>query len=226
MDRTFGYQLRKTSLYCFVAFLSMTALLAIVFVLFGDFGHFEVKVLTTTGIITVCGICSLCCGGFAESRGHYIIAGAGAGLSYISGALLISGIWFEMQSRLGWEVMIVVTIFAIAAALSLALLIARLKRNHLWIQVATVAIILVLGMLSSLVILGDIDNDAMLKVIVVLAILVALGTLVIPVLHKINKSEKTEDRKITLTRLEDGRYICGDGRIFELKELGGDRQEG
>ncbi len=207
----------KASLYSFVGFLAVTALLAIGSVLSGRFGEFELKVLATTSVIAVASICSLCCCAYS-ARSKTLLPGLGGILVAGLGAtMLISGVWSEVPSEGYWKTTAILSVLAIACAHTLALLSVRLRPAHLWIQSATTVTILVLAGVISGMIVGEVDDKGMFKLVAVLAILAALETLVVPILGRLNKSQPEPlPQTLVLTERQDGKFQDRGGRVYEV----------
>jgi hypothetical protein len=210
---------RKAFLYCFIAFLAISAFLSIVIVLAGSFSKFEIKVLLTSFTIAGASICCLCCSAFSQqSRNPFAILGMA--MSIASGALIILGLWMENESTPYWKSTAVVSVLAVAFAHFFALMTARIDRSYTWVRIVTGLTIFSLASIISSMIIWEIDNEWIFKTIVALAIIAALETLVIPILHKLSKKTVVSPRAtITLTQRDDGTYESETGRIYELKEI-------
>jgi hypothetical protein len=213
-------RVRKGSLYSFIAFLGISALLAITSVLSGKFGEFEIKVLITTSVIAVASICSLCCSAYTSRSQNSLPGVAGVSFAGISAAMLIIGVWAEMDSEGYWKTTAVLSVFAIAFAHSLALLAVRLRPTHSWLQLGTAINIFALAAIISIMIVGEIDGEGMLKLVAILAILAGLETLVIPIVGRLAKTALSQVREtLSLTKREDGVYEDKRGRLYEVNEM-------
>lgn len=221
----FGEWLRRASLYSFIGFLSLTALLAIVAVLFRSFGEFEIKVILTTVTITLASICCLCCGAYIQVSGHRGLGLTGIGVALLAALLLAGLIWFEWDADFYLKTTAITSICAVAFAHGFALWIARPKPGHRWVQMAVSLTIYTLASCLCLMILFEHFEDLAWRGIAALSILAALGTLVIPILHRIARAEEKEKPEIlVLTRDSDGYYTDRDGRLYELRELGSNKE--
>jgi hypothetical protein len=211
---------RKGFLYSFIVFLAISALLAITSVLFGKFGEFEIKVLVTTSVIAVASICSLCCSAYTSRSQNALPGIAGISVAGVSAAMLIIGVWTEMDSEGYWKTTAILSVFAIAFAHSLALLAVRLRPTHSWLQLGTAINIFALAAIISGMIVGEIDDEGVFKFVAVLAILAALETLVIPILGGLAKAELRQVREtLSLTKREDGIYEDERGHLYEVNEM-------
>lgn len=214
-------RMRKGSLYSFIAFLSASALLAIGCVLFGDFRGFVMKVLITTSVITVASICSLCCSVHAGRTANFLPGVAGIFLAGVSATMLILGVWTRMHPVGYWKTSGIVGVFAVAFAHSLLLLAIGLRRTHRWLRLAAAINIFALAGLISFMILNEIDDDmGVFRLLIVLAILAALETLVIPILARMAKVRPTQARQtLSLTKREDGSFEDERGQLYEVNEM-------
>jgi len=213
-------RVRKGSLYSFIVFLSISALLAITSVLSGKFGEFEIKVLITTSVIAVASICSLCCSAYSSRRQNSLPGIAGVSLAGVSAAMLILGVWTEMHSDGYWKTTAILSVFAVAFAHLLALLAVRLRPTHSWLQIGTAITIFSLAAFISYLILGEFNDEGAFKLVAVLAILAALETLVIPILGRLAKAKPNQAKQtLSLIKREDGMYEDQQGRLYEVNEM-------
>jgi hypothetical protein len=223
-------RLTKSFLYSFILFLSISALISIVAVLGGKFSEFEVKVILTSVVIALSSICCMCCGAFIQWRGIRAPGYVGMALALLAGALLIIAMWAEIDDKEYYKVSVTVSVFAIAFAHFLVLCVATLKPGHLWVRVvAGIAIFCLAALISGLVIGEDFNGEGVWKLVAVLAIVVALTTLTIPILHRIGRAELAESAeslsapsardRLVLTPRPDGTYAAGDGRIYRVTEI-------
>ena len=204
----------------FIVFLALSALLAIGIVLFGDFGDFEVKVLITTTVVACASVGSLCCSAYAGRTGKRPPAIAGIAVTAAAAALVVAGAWAEADSEVYWKPTIVLTVYALAFAHALAVLAVRLGPARAWLPVATAMNTFALASLTAFMILFEVDADAAFKLVVVLAILAALGTLVVFVVARMDKARAGQATStLSLTHREDGLFEDAEGRRYEVHEV-------
>jgi len=113
-------------------------------------------------------------------------------------------------------------VFGVAWGHLLGLCLASLKSSHRWVLAVTgIAIVLLAIVLSALIIGESWDEEEVMKFIAVLSIIIAAGTLAIPILHRIDRSAAAEagEKKLILSRRPDGTWHAPDGRIFVVREL-------
>ncbi|PZD70457.1 hypothetical protein C1752_12028 [Acaryochloris thomasi RCC1774] len=212
--------LKKISLYTFIAFLSISAFFAIASVLTGRFGEFELKVLITTSVIAIASICSLCCSAYSSRKQNTVPSYSGIALAGASAVMLILGVWAEIAAEGYWKSTAILSIFAFASAHSLALLAVRLRAEHAWVQFVTVINIFTFATVISATILGEISNEGNVKFVTMLAILAALETLVIPILGRLVKVKGSQVREVlSLTKRVDGAYEDKHGTLYEVKKI-------
>jgi hypothetical protein len=210
----------RASLRSFIVFLSLSALFAIATVLFGEFGDFEAKVLATTSVIAIASICSMCCSAHARRKRASLLSVGGILLAVAAAAAVTVGIWAQFDCESYWKTAGILGVFALAAAHALALLAVRLPTPHRWLQIVTAANIAVLAIVIASMIVVESGDRAAMKLLAVLAILVALETLVIPIVARL--SGEVGDRAngtLSLTRREDGLYEDRHGVVYDVKPL-------
>jgi hypothetical protein len=212
--------LRKGALYSFVVFLSISALLAIGCVCGGKFGELEVKVLLTTLTITLASICALCCGAYAKHGRSAVPSACGIALAGMTAALVIVGVWMEIEQEGYWKAAAVLGVFTVASAHALALLGVRLAPGHGWLKVGAAAAIGLLAAVLSGMIMESVSDDHW-ELVAVLAIIGALATLVIPIMSKAagGRAPAAAAGALVLRPRGDGLYSDEAGAVFEVKRV-------
>ena len=227
---TVAEKIKRGSLYCMICFWALGAIFAIVTVLTGQFKWFEIKVLLTAITIALASICALCCSIYTVRSGRKEPGLAGITLAVLSAALIICGLWFEIGMRTNFEVVYwkttaILAIFAVAFAHSLALLCVRLPRKFLWLRIATTVNMFLIASAVSIMLVWEIEEDGAFRLVIVLAILAALATLIIPILSKVmNLEGKGETSpQLILTEREEGLYEDPGGNLYRVEKVEGDR---
>jgi hypothetical protein len=211
-------QFRTASLYSFIVFLALSAVVAIISLLSGAFGSLEVKVLLTTTVVALASICALCCSSYASQ--HVPLPGIiGIILAIVSGVLLIAAVWLEISQEFFWKPTVVLSIFTVAIAHLLALLTVRLHQ-YKWLPIATAISIVALAFILSFIVVTEFELPT--RLIAVLSIIVALETLVIPILSRIQNHDTRET--LVLSKRPDGSYQSTNGKIYQVTELSEDTQ--
>jgi hypothetical protein len=152
--------------------------------------EYQFKILMTTGIVAGASVCGLACGG-CMTRGHRVLPTAGLVLTGVSAALLLVGMWAEVNVHWYWMTSVSLVFFAIACSHLSMLFMANLAGGYWWAYL--VAYQLILGraaLLAGGVVFEWFDrNDGYWRLTGVVAILVAAITLLIPVFHRFSREE-------------------------------------
>ena len=175
-------RLKRPSLWAFIGFLVVTAIVAIVAVVSGDFGDFEAKVLITSLIISGASVCVMAYAIFAERTGHVRVGQVGVVLTVVAAGLLLVGMWSERGEDAFWKATLTLLILAVGLAYALLLMLPELKGKQRWIHTTSSLSIATLAGMSIIGIWAEFSEDWFIRLLAVVAILVALQTLVIPVL--------------------------------------------
>jgi len=216
-------RLQKIALYCAIGCLSAAALFAIVVVVVGDFNEFEIKALLTAITIGCTAICVLVSAAYRHPVLGPKIGYLAIALQILAAAMLIGGMWVETHEDAYWQSAGVLATFGIGLAHALGLLSARLRPNQRWFQYLAAGLIFIICGLISLLIMdfwGRFNDDLLMKALIVLSILVALATLVIPILHVIAKAQRSREQgALVLMPSGDGTFLTRDGRRFDVREI-------
>jgi hypothetical protein len=215
-------KLRRLSLKVFIGFLGLTALIAMISVLTGTFGKVEVKILATTFTISAASICSMLCAAFIDKKKLVQLGLLGILLSVSAAIMLIIGMWWEIRSDVGEKVTITLSVFAVAFAFAFLLVLPKLDDRQKWVQlVSSVSIgILALQMVIAVWLEGYIKlNDWYYRLLAVVAIIVAMETLVIPILMKLRKAEGQKKDRIVLEKVDGDVYRDAAGKRYRLTEV-------
>ena len=175
-------RLKRPSLWAFIGFLVVTAIVAIVAVVSGDFGDFEAKVLITSLIISGASVCVMAYAVFAERTGQVRVGQVGVAFTVVAAGLLLVGMWSERGEDAFWKATLTLLILAVGLAYALLLMLPELKGKQRWIHTTSSLSIATLAGMSIIGIWAEFSEDWFIRLLAVVAILVALQTLVIPVL--------------------------------------------
>ena len=184
----FMSEFRKGALYGFIAFLSLTALLGIVGILMGGRGWEEFRIVLTSFTVAISSVCFFISALYAERTDNSVLGWIGIGLACISALSVLLLIWGDFGGggwfwRFAW----IATIFAIAAAHCLGVLAIALVPHHQWVQWVTTIMIGLLAVILAGAVAQESFSDLPWREVTVLTILVLLGTVVVPILGKIEK---------------------------------------
>jgi len=213
-------EIRKSLLWSFIIFLSITALIAIVAVLSGDFGETQLKVLGTTFAISTASICAMSCAAFIEKHGKNIFGFAGIIFAIASSALSIAGMWAEISGADFWKTTVVLIISAVSIAYALLLLIPNLAENHQWTQTVTVICIAILALELIAAVCAEIDNTGFYRLVAVTSIVTVLMTLVVPICLKLRGKVPADHLDhLVLRKVADDIYTDQSGRRLRVTEI-------
>lgn len=217
----------RAFLNAFIAFLALSALVSIVAILGGKFGEFEIKVVLSTITIAIASLCGLSCAAYGRKTGHHELSVSGVALALLSAGLIIGGMWTGADAGAYWKTTVVLSVLSVACAHFFGLALASLRPSHQWVLVmAGVAIFALAGIISVQILAESWAEEGVLKLMAVVSILIAMATLTIPILHRMDRAPaEGKGEKITVTRSTDGTYRADDGRVFVLRESAEDRHE-
>jgi hypothetical protein len=214
MDAT--HSLKRPLLYLLVASVILAVILGISIVLRNQWGWFEIRVILTTLTIAAASVCGLACDVSRALRGYNLLPRAGLILTIIAACLILLGMWSDSNSSAFWKTTICLSVFAIATAHACLLSIARVARRFRWVQTVAYQVIFGLALLIALMIIWELDNQRMFQFVAAMSILDAGLTLLIPILHRISKTDPTTPPPLTL--FEEKNVAVIDGEILQLKK--------
>jgi hypothetical protein len=194
--------IRQKCLYSVGAFMIIVALITIFCVLFGFAEPFDGRVLATLSVMMVSCACSLGCIGYLNRAVGPVPSICGLILVFLAAILLLLGVWTQTQSEAYWKATGILCIFAIASGYSFGLLVVPLRIAHRWIPLATVASVLVLSVVVSVMIVLDIkrtDTDPWFRVLAVVGMLAGLGSLLVGIMAAFHKTESLSTQAISGT---------------------------
>lgn len=208
--------MKKNLLYVLIGSIVASAGLAIFFVLRDEWGWFEIKVLLSTCTIAVASLCGLACELSRTIRGLNLLPRSGVLLTLVTATLYLIGIWPEIDSEIYWKSVAVLTIFVFAVVQASLLSIARLAKRFSWVYMLTLQVVFGLAILCSVMCVFEIDDDRTMRFLIALSIVDAALTLVIPVLHRISKSDP--QGQLLISPLEERSLDTIDQEIKQLQE--------
>ena len=219
--------LRRSFLRFAIVFLALTALVALVSVLTGTFGELQARILGSSTTISLACVTAMACAAYRERGRHPRLGEIGIACSAIAATLMLVGIWAEIQvvdRELFWKTVFLTMIWAFACAHAQLLCLPRLHDAHRWTQNAAVAAIVTLTTLGSIALLAEIDEEWLARVMIALAIVVALFTLVVPILAKMRKADvpaesRDTTEQLVLVRGADGVFRDGAGVSYRVERL-------
>ncbi|QDT01861.1 hypothetical protein K227x_02300 [Rubripirellula lacrimiformis] len=216
--------LKTPFLYGLIGSVLLGAVLGIIAVLRNTWHWFEVQVMLTTVIVAVSSLCGLACDSFRTPKGMNLMPKAGLAFVGMAAALLLTGVWGEVDSEEYWKATICVCIIAVAIVHVGLLSIAKLASRFQWVYLVGSQIIFGFALLLCATVIGQIESSEVWRLIAALSIVVAAISLVIPILHRISRmgsrgdtlQSPVVDRNLASIDDEIGRLQI---RIAELQRL-------
>ena len=222
--------LRRAFLWSFLGCLGVTALIAIAVVVGGEFNETMARVLGTTGTVSAGSVLAMACAAFRERE--RLTGTIGIALAAVASVMLVALLWRDHVDEDQGRATLLAVIYAVSMAHAELMLLGRLPARYRWVQRALVALIALMALMLTPVIYGWFDDhEGVARTLGVLAILIALGTLAVPVLLWISRSERAEAEaaalaaaggpraplRRTLERQPDGSWRGDDGAVSELR---------
>jgi hypothetical protein len=179
---------KKIALYGLIISLILSALAGIYIFLFGEFRETEEKILITTMSLACFSLCGLCCS-FLYNKNRYIGLALG-GLIFSAATFLYSIviIWVNINDDIVFRSFFISMIITICTAHGcLMLLVVPVRKLILYLRTFTLFFNVAFGIMLSLIIILDtlIEEDFFFRLLGVFAILVVLGSILTPLLHKV-----------------------------------------
>lgn len=216
--------LKRPLLYALVGSVVLGALLGIALVMQNTWGWFEVRVMLTTVTVAIASLCGLACDLSRTPRGANILPRCGLLLTLVAASLILVGMWTDMNKDGFWKVTASVSIFAVATVHICLLSIARLAKRFRWVYFVACQVIYGLAVLLSVIVFWELENERMFRFVAMISIVDAALTLVIPLLHRISR---TDDLQATIAGPMAARNVAAieveigalKKRIAELEKL-------
>jgi hypothetical protein len=175
--------MRRVFLVVAVGSITLGAILGVTALLWGGFGETEGKVLATSLLVTLASGLSLAAVPALDAGRLWVIPHAGIAGAVVGSLILITGVWEEFDPE--WLPKLGVSFVVPAAAAALASLLSAWElpgRAGVLPTIVDGVATLAAGMVVA-GIWGELDSSVYWRVFGVVAVLLAAGILVIPVLH-------------------------------------------
>lgn len=216
---------KKFFLYLLVCSIALSAIMGIWAIISGDFGELQGQILGTTLTVVGTSILGLACGAFLESPRSQntplrIVPVAGIILSVVSALLALWMIWTSFNNDTGViKTFFICLIFAFSLAQLSLLSLARLAKRFGWSLTAAFVVILLLDSIISLVIVfaSGSENEFVFRVIGVLSVAAAALTVMIPIFHRLSRTEFV-DENIPLVTEIDAEINRLEARLAQLRK--------
>jgi hypothetical protein len=185
---------QRSLLAGFIASISLCGLVGIYCLAVGGMGPTEGRILATTATVGGCSLLAMAAAVPWELRRWHPIGPLGLVGVLLALSLTLIGIWGEWRF-LGedyYRAMGVSWVFAVGLPHVGLISLARVKRQWEILRLATVLAIALLACQISISILWRIDDEAWWRMIGIISILVACGTIATPILHRLSKLAERE----------------------------------
>lgn len=212
--------LRKSSLRASVGFLILSALFAVWVVLTGKFGDFEIRVLLTTLSISVASMCAMACGAHIEKTKHIIFGAVGVSFSALSLLMTQIVIWEIVDTTWFWKLCWSCVVISFALAHALLLNLPDLASNRLWLRYFADASVGSLAVLVMYLVWHEHSlGEDYFRLLVVLGIVIALLSILIPIFSKLNGASKVHDDSLLLKNVSNDIYADQAGNYYKLLKV-------
>ena len=211
--------MKNKFLITFLVFLAATALLGILSIASNSLGDTGTKILSTCAIISFSSVLAMICSIFIEKKEYRVARVGGICMSLFSGFFAISCVIFEPRQDgfLGFAF----ALAAVAYVHCLGLYIPKLRDGFSWVQLLAVIInALFYGQILLALILGS-GKIISMTLVGSNAVLVAFGTLAVPIVSKITggNDRASENRELKLSLVAENQYRDELGRKYQVIEL-------
>ncbi len=218
--------LRRSFLRVAIVFLALTAFVALGSVLTGEMGELQARILGSSTTISLACVTAMACAAYRERGQHPRLADFGIGCAAVAATLMLYGLWAQitvLDKELFWKSVFLTMIWAFACAHAQLLSLPTLQATHRWTQHTVVAAIVTLTTIGSFAILLEIDAEGITRLLIALAIVVALFTLVVPILAKMSRTDgeanATESERLVLMRGVDGVFRDALGIAYRVDRI-------
>ncbi len=192
------------------------AIAGVVIILRGQWNWFEVRVMITTIVLAVASLCGLACDLSRTPRRSNGLPYVGMLLTFVTTVLLMIAIWPEFESEWYLKTIGVFAIFTLATVQVCLLSIARLAKRFSWVYLIAIQIVYGLAILASVMLVWEIDGDRALRFLAALSIVDAALSLLIPLLHRISRTDTNNDRP--LNAMEERNVDSIDRELIRLRK--------
>ena len=207
-----NFNLKKFFLYLLICSIALSALMGIWAILSGEFGDLQARVLGTTLTVVGTSILGLACGAFLEnprsrsSNALFAVPLAGIILTILSALITLWLIWgvTGWQEEGVYKTLFVSIMFAFSLAQLSLLSLARLSKRFRWAIVTAYAAVLILASIVSVLIIIEPNSDdgTVMRLIGVLAVVDAALTVMIPILHRLSRTEFVDVEMPSVTAID------------------------
>jgi len=211
--------MKKTILYILIATFCLSALLGIGIIVLDLWNELTEKVLLTTVTIFGFSIPTLCCSTLYEKKTHNIFAIIGIVICLLSGFYVLGLVWEIFSDNFDDVFKLFLTGITLSASFAHLSLMLLINNEDPAVKNSKIATIVVSAIMDFMILFAIwIDEDFFTwQVYAIVAILIALGTIVTPILNKVRSGlEKKETLKKTMVE-EQGEKV--NNKIAEIETL-------
>jgi len=202
-------RLHRLALHCCIGFFCVAALWGILLILTGGFNWLGLRVLITATTVSVAGGCLMACTSFGVRTVYKPLAVVGAGVVVLAATLLMIGVWGEVDSEGFWRLTGVTTVWGIAITHGFTILAMRVHPRYQLIQFVVTFTAAVLALMVSAPIIDDslfgryIDETWYFRLMAVVAIVLALGTILMPIFKRLSRGEMESEEDVEASTTTD-----------------------
>jgi hypothetical protein len=180
---------RRSLLFSFIVSLCMCGAIGIYTLVFGKFSWLEVQVLLTTCEIGGASILAMV-GAIAWDTRRWHPLGPIAMIVVVIALLMLISVTWGLRPDIAGDLYEKLTFSVCIAAVALPhiclLSLARLHRGFEWVRFGTIGVIVALAAIILWIVLTPAGGDEWMRLIGVLAIVDACGTIAVPILHRVS----------------------------------------
>lgn len=188
---------KTIALWFLIISVGLSALLGIFAILSGTFGNFEARIILTTVTISAASVCALAAGALWESHDSRTLPRIAVALAAIAAAVIIIGIWARISDEEFWKFAASIGVLAIASAQACLISLARLAPRFAWTRTVTLIAIISLAAQIIFVLYGDVRDEGFFKALGANAILVAALTIMMPIFHRLSRGDLSGEKAFT-----------------------------
>ncbi|MBN2475877.1 MAG: hypothetical protein JXB62_14795 [Pirellulales bacterium] len=204
------WSLKRVLLYSVIGALALCALLGIYCFLFGQFGETEAKILATTVGVCFYSLTAMACFAVLERRRSAVLAIPGLGTCAAGMLVLLGVVWLEgYKDEVAMKTAAVLAMFAVSFAQASLLSLAQLERKLAWLSWIAYGAIFWLVIQLSVMLVGEIDDEWLVRLAGALGILDGCASLTIPILYKLRGGPQPAAVEPAYTHVELTCPRCG-----------------
>ncbi|MEE9211169.1 MAG: zinc ribbon domain-containing protein [Phycisphaeraceae bacterium] len=204
-------KVKRAFLLGVVASFALAALLGIWVLVFESFFNIEEEVFSTLGSVVLFCLPALAASAMLEKRHWPVVMIFDvvlclAGLVFYLMVIWDIGPWTYWSnywlSDTTWKIMLLAAIWAVAFPWAALLGRTAFRNWYHWIRLVSIVVVLATAAAISVAVVFEIDEDPVLKLLGVLGILTALGTISLPILYKVHGIDRVAQIESTPLELK------------------------